>query len=351
MKNLIQARRILLALLTVSFITIFSVGCGDSGNRDVFVATGNNNTPQIATGNLAFSFVRAQTTLPSSTATVRIDLYSGAVVPANLIFSQRFAFANTITVTGVQVNATTAIITVFDSNGLFLTRLSVPVTVTANETTEIDTSSGATVAADFTNLAVQPNPVNLLLGSFSQTTSTQSQLVGTIAGENYFLPIINSSANFSIANTSIANVSSAGVFDTTLMGSPGFGNTTASVNYTINGQQQTANVDVFVRFFFIAPLSRIDSLPQGDTYDSGWAAFFRDSDGTQTTISNNVTFALEEPVQGVTVSSTGVISTSANTPTGELKVIATWVDGRTNGTGLTFTQTIPVTVVDAMMIK
>lgn len=345
MKNLIQARRILLALFTVSFITLFSVGCGDGGNRDVFVATGNSNVPQIATGNLAFNFVRAQTTLPSSTSTVRIDLYSGTVASANLVFSERFAFANTITVTGVPVNVTTAIVTVFDSNGLFLTRLSVPVTVAANQTTQIDTSTASTVAADFTNLAVQPNPINLLLGTFSQTTSTQSQLVGTIAGENYFLPIVNSTANFSIANTSVANVSSAGVFDTTLSGSGGFGNTTASVTYTVAGQQRTANVDVFVRFFFIAPIGSINQIPQGGTYNSGWGAFFRDSNGTQTTITNNVTFALASPVQGVTVSSAGVVTTSSNTPTGTFNIIATWVDGRTNGTGLTFTQTIPVTVV------
>ena len=180
---------------------------------------------------------------------------------------------------------------------------------------------------------------------FSQTTSTQSQLVGTIAGENYFLPIVNSTANFSIANTSVANVSSAGVFDTTLSGSGGFGNTTASVTYTVAGQQRTANVDVFVRFFFIAPIGSINQIPQGGTYNSGWGAFFRDSNGTQTTITNNVTFALASPVQGVSVSSAGVVTTSSNTPTGTFNIIATWVDGRTNGTGLTFTQTIPVTVV------
>ena len=349
LKNLIQARRILLALFTVSFITIFSVGCGDSGSRDAFVATGGNTNQQIATGNLAFNFVRAtpQTTLPSSTATVRIDLYSGTVVPANLVFSQRFAFANTITVTGVPVNVTTAIITVLDSNGLFLTRLSVPVTVTADQTTQIDTSTGSTVAADFTNLAVQPNPINLLLGTFSQSTSVQSQLVGTIAGENYFLPIVNSTANFSIASTSVANVSSAGVFDTTLIGSGGFGNTTATVTYTINGQQQTANADVFVRFFFIVPNNSISSISQGSTYDSGYSATFFDSNGTQTNITDNVTYALESAVQGVTVSSAGVVTTSSNTPIGSFNVIATWVDGRTNGTGLTFTQTIPFTVVTA----
>ena len=58
-----------------------------------------------------------------------------------------------------------------------------------------------------------------------------------------------------------------------------------------------------------------------------------------------MTFALASPVQGVTVSSAGVVTTSSNTPTGTFNIIATWVDGRTNGTGLTFTQTIPVTVV------
>lgn len=350
MKNLTHAKRLLLAVLSISFVALFSVGCGDSAQTTGFTAAGGADAQANQGGNLVFRFARVapQFNAPNASSTIRIDLYDAlTALPANLRLSQSFAFAETVTMSNVDTNVVFAVISLFDANSVLLTRFTVSFELLPGSTTEVDASTATLVNVTFDALAVQPNPINLTYGVLgTNTTATvQSSLIGTLLGENFFLPINNTSATFNIGSTRVANVSASGAFTATAgSGTDLGGNTTATVTYSLNGLNQTATVNIFTRVFTVTPIAST-TVSQGGTYNGGFLIGFVDANTVPVAIAANTTFSLESAVEGVTVSSAGVVTTTAATPTGTFNVVATWVDGRTGGTGLTFTTTIPFTIV------
>lgn len=346
MKTLHNVPRVLLALFTVSLLAIVSVGCGDS--RDDFVATNTNNA---TTGNLVFQLQQAvtQTTVPAGTTNVLISLFStDPPTEGSLLFSDTFAFAPVITVTGVPSNAVSATVTALNSDGLPTAVFTVSVQVTVGGTNTVD--SGTAVQVTFSGISVTPDPVNLVVGGFGTNPTDQQQLTitGTLNDTAFQLPINAEAVSFTPNMDQAANISASGLVTTQFPGlTPS--NVTVTVEYTFLGVARTDTFLIASRFFGVTGAASTNLGP-GGTYDSGYAATFTGSDTVFVPgVADALTFALESPVTGVTVNaSTGVVTTSASTPVGSFNVVATWVDNtRPGATGLTFTDTIVFNVANA----
>lgn len=350
MKSVSNLRSALLALLTISFITVFSTGCGDS-NRDSFVATGFN--PGANTGNLIFQLQQQatpQTIVPTGTTSVRIELFSSLTQEtATLVEFQVFPFAETIVYEQVPSNVVSARITSFNSDGLPTSVSSGPVEVVLGANSEVVLET--VTAVEFTALSVTPDPATLVVGNFGANTTDSQQLTieGTINGSVFQLPVNADAVDFSLANSSVANVSADGLLSAAFNSGNLRSNTTLTTTYTFLGQEQTATTQV-QKFFYEPGAVGQPAVAIGDTYEGGFLALFVNSSSNLVGVSE-LTFALESPVTGVTIDSqTGIITADNTAVNGTtFNVVVTFVDDGTGGTGLTFTDTVEFEVVTAVI--
>ena len=339
MKSRIQ--RALLALFTIAFVSLFSVGCDSSGNGLV-VDTFN-------TGNLQFQFQRPVTqtvdTVPSGTTMLRFDLFStNPATEGSLVFSETRDYADQITLTGVPTNVVLVVVTTLDADGLPTAILSAPVQVIVGSTIQVDLNDA--VAVTFEALSITPETINVVVTDKGQVETQQLTFTGTFNSEQFALPITSPEASFSFDTPNVGNVSSTGLytFDTEVHSGPGT-NTTLTGNYTFGSTTLMDTVQVFVYGFFPFPQGSQFLVP-GDSYTACYGSeFVRPNSIVETP--STFTFALESPVTGVTVdSATGDITTTASTPVGTFKVIVTYNDSTS---GMTFQAGVDFTVTNNIM--
>lgn len=339
-------------LLAVSLVAVMSAGCGSSSS-DSFVFTGQNQVNNPTTGSLAFNFQQAtaQSVVPAGTTSLRFDLYLSSTAELGTLFETlTFPYADRIVIPDVPVQVKFVVVTALNRDGLPLNTRSGAVTIEPGEVTEVALGDPAIVL--FGETSVSPDPVNLVLDPFASTTSDSEQvtMTGLLGGSTFLLPVNADSVTFAPANTAVANVSATGLvsanFNSTLFPNIPAGagnNTTVTATYTFNGQSQVDTFQVNSFVFGVAPFGQ-PVIAQGGSYNQGYVPLFIGADGVQAD-ATSTTYALQTPVTGVNVSSNGAITTTNATPVGPITVVATWVDNRVGGTGLTFTDTIVFNVV------
>lgn len=352
MKNLIKAQRALLTLLVVSFVTLFSVGCGSNSSND-FVFTGTTDNAPPTTGNLVFQFQQPpvpQTIVPVGTTTLRFDLFtSNPANDDNLFLTATFGYNDTIVIRDVIPQVRFAVVTFFNRDGLPLGTQSGPVEVIVGEDNDVTDKLGPVVPVPFESITVNPDPVNLVVDPFDETSDEQQlNLSGSFGGDFFFLPINADAVSFNAANSTVANISSTGLVSTRFA-PPGVTpatNTTVTATYNFNGVTQVETFVINSFLFGVVPVEEPE-IVRGSTYSEGYGSTFFGADGVQVPVSDQLSFSLQSLVEGVTVNpTTGVITTTSATPLGDFVVVVTWVDQRAGGTGLTFTDTITFTVVN-----
>jgi len=340
--TLLRAKRNLLTLMCLSIAVLFAVGCG--GSRDNFVATGTNNNN---TGAFTFQFVRPQTTVSSQTATLRFDFYSSTTVAtANLVLTDTRAFANTITVTGVPANAVFVVVTALDANGVPLQTFTSNLTVIPG-TTQTVTLGGATTVT-YNSVDFSPTPVNLIV-DFDAQTATSQQLAAQLAFSNNSTlagTINNTTTNFTFASNGLVNASTTGLFQVVNPASNNFDNVSVTGSYTLNNV--TRSETFLAKVFGFSATANSNSIANNAGYTGGYTVRFWDANNTgNINVTGNSTFELVGAPSVLSINSTtGVISNSGTAPNGNFQVRVTWVDGRTGGTGLTFTDLINFVLVN-----
>lgn len=331
----------------VAFVTIFQSGCGDDG-RDAFVATGANQQA-VGTGNLIFNFQKAaaQTVdiVPANTTNLRIDMFSSDTQNIHtLVFSQTFPFAERIVVPNVPANVVSVLVTAFNSDGLPVAFLRGPAEVLINDDSEVDLDDLQN--ATFEGLDVTPTVVNLSVSPFGNKNTDQVQLslAGNVSGTNFILPVNADAASFSFANPGLFNISASGLISTTFDFSRLGGNTTLTTTYTYLGTPQTDVITAnFYVFGFVTELAPV--LAPGTSFGGGLGVVFYRPTTLNEAVGSRVTYSLESPVTGITVTEDGDISAAASVATGtEFFVVATFVDNGSGGSGLTFTDKVKFTV-------
>ena len=335
--TLLHAKRNLLTLMCLSIAVLFAVGCG--GSRDNFVATGTNNNN---TGAFTFQFVRPQTTVSSQTATLRFDFYSSTTVStANLVLTDTRAFANNITITGVPANAVFVVVTALDANGVPLQTFTSTLTVITGTTQTVTLGSATTVTYDSVDFS--PTPVNLVVDVDAQTAGSQqmsAQLAfsdsSTLAGT-----INNTTTTFTFASTGLVNSSTTGLFQVVNPSAIAFDNVSVTGAYQLNNVTRSETFLAKV-FGFSATAVNQTTIGTNEGYLGTYNVVFWDANNTPSIdVTGNSTFELVSAPSTLTINSTtGVITSSGTASPGNFQVRVTWVDGRTGGTGLTFTDLI-----------
>jgi hypothetical protein len=146
-----------LSVLLLTLVTLFTVGCGDSGED--FVVTGNNNVNPATTGNLTFQFVAAQAaTVPAATEQLTFDFFNAN---GDVILSDDAAFAGTVTIPNVPVSATDVLITAYGPGGVPLVTIEDEVGVAGGSTAVVDLSDAVITEVDLVSVAATPAAVAL----------------------------------------------------------------------------------------------------------------------------------------------------------------------------------------------
>lgn len=148
-----------LAILLLTLVTLFTVGCGDSNND--YVVTGNNNNPNPATvGDLTFQFQLApQAVVPANTTTLDFEFYDindDVVDTANGV-----PFNTTVTIEDVTTSAVEVEITARGPGGVPLALIVDGVVVNGGANTNVDLTNATVTPITLDTITVTPNPVNL----------------------------------------------------------------------------------------------------------------------------------------------------------------------------------------------
>ena len=135
-----SARSSLLTLIVVMLVSLFAVGCGDSGED--FVVTGNNGNA-VPTGNVTFQFAKAQNiaTVPAATTQLIFEFLdaSGARTGNGATVN----FANTVTL-AVPTSAARAVVRATNAQGATIATVNFTFTVLANQTVTAVVAGGGT---------------------------------------------------------------------------------------------------------------------------------------------------------------------------------------------------------------
>lgn len=332
-----QAKSALLTMLLVGFVALFSVGCGDS--RDEFVATNSNG----GTGTLVFRFqqavLQAVDTVPAGTTQLVFSLHAGAPAStANLVEVRGpVAFQNVVTLTGVPTNVTHVVVTALGANNQPLAILTGDVFVQAGVTTDVDLNDSTPVTFDA--ITVSPDPINLVVGG----AGVQASISGAFSnGSNVNLPINNSTTTFSFApDNGVANFSATGLFQGLQAG-----NSTATATYTLGGVSRSDTFLVRVYEFEADVTTPPAELVSGGNYTAGYTLNLTRADlTTRDNFTSAVTYAISPDVNGLSIdANTGDITNNGSVTSGTFNVVVTVTD---SVSGLTFTDTIPFTVVSS----
>lgn len=222
----------LIALL-LALVSLFAVGCGDSGED--FVRTGNDFAqPPSQTGTVTFQFARAQqvANVPAGTTKLHFDFFNadGAEV-----FQADRDFDTTVTIEGVPPSTTRAVVTALDANNVPLATLLYNLQVVAGGTSTA-TLLGPDDLIQFTTLTATPDPINMV------ANTTQQLTVSARFSDGSSLPVDAAlGVRFSSRNSAIANVTANG-----LVAGVAAGNTTVDVSLVLNGVSRTDTVTVNV---------------------------------------------------------------------------------------------------------
>lgn len=224
-------------LLLLLLVSLFAVGCGDSGEDFVVVGDNGNNNPQVPTTTVNFQFARAQANVTANvpTGTTRLHIEFLSSLDAK-VFETEVDFAPTVSVGGVPVTATKAVVTPLDRNGIPLATILYNLQLVEGKTFDaIPLGPGFLVT--FNTLTATPDPTKIGVNATQQLSltvgfSNGNTLSGTAAG---------GVASYTSGDALIASVSSSG-----LITGVSAGNTTVNVSYSLNNVTRTDTVSVEV---------------------------------------------------------------------------------------------------------
>lgn len=330
-----KLRSSLVALLSLSFIALFAVGCGD--DREDFVIT---NTSQTGNGNLIFRFQQqtvTQTIVPAGTVQLRFDLFStNPGSEASLVATETRNFAEVVTLENVPSNVVFVAVTAIGADGLPTQVRTGSVDVIPGASTEVVLEN--TVAVTFDSLSVTPQVVNLVFNR-EEVLTQQMTFSGVFSGDTFGIPITTPPATFTFDGPNLGNFSSTGLF------SSGFdiqhygSNTTVTAGYTFLDTTRTETFDIRTFIFAVDNAGR-SSLAPGESYTAGYDLEFTNSAGQAPEI--ELTYALENPVTGVELNTEdGSFTTTGSTPEGTFNVV---VSGTDPNTGFVVTDTVQFTI-------
>lgn len=201
----------LLATALTGLLCLGFVGCGSSGTGSEFVATsGQQQTGQP--GTLVFNFATAQTafTVDANTTTLLFSFFDGS--SSDAIYSQSFAFAPTITVSGVPASASSVVITAFDSNGLPLQTISQSIAVESGQTVTVDGLSAAQTV-NLSRLRLAPGNVLEFDSDLTQVlvaAGSTYQVFLFAEYDNGSVVLLGEQASYSIPDAGVATVNAQG---------------------------------------------------------------------------------------------------------------------------------------------
>ena len=226
-------------ILLLLLVSLFAVGCGDSGEDFVVVGNNaNNNNPQVPTTTVNFQFAQAQqvnitANVPLATTRLHIDFLAS---DSREVFETEVDFSPAVSVSGVPITATQAQVTALDRNGIPLRTIFYSLTLTAGQTANA-VPLGPGFPVTFESVTASPNPLSLGVNSTQQLIlsvnfSNGNSLSGSAAG---------GTATFTSAKPTVANVTSTGLVR-------GVTNGTATVNvtYSLNNVTKNSTVSVTV---------------------------------------------------------------------------------------------------------
>jgi hypothetical protein len=331
-------------MLMISLVSLFALGCGSSQEDFVFTGTNNNGA---GVGNVVFQFVKPQAaTVPADTATLAFDFYNTAN-PANgtVIFTATSAFANTVTVINVPVEARSVVITAYDADGHPKATITDEIVVLPGVNNPTDLSNALVGIVTFDAIDVTPDPVALILGTQNDTTE-QLVVTGFFSnGESIAFTAAENAANGAFVSNApaVATVAANG-----LVSAVSNGSTTIDVDYTVDGVTRSLDgvaVNVTGGVIDDVLLVTPDTLTVADGTSSGAPSATFSANGANpvdVTGDPELTYALQQAVAGITVNAnTGVVTVAAATPDATTAtVVATYLDANGN----TDTDTIAVTV-------
>jgi hypothetical protein len=356
-----QGKSALLTLLVVGFVTLFSVGCGDS---DQFVHTGNVAAPGQS-GNLVFNFTQAaaQTLdeVPAGTTSLRFDFFSSTTPSeGTFLFTETRAYAEQIVFNDVPTSVVFVAVTAFGANNQPLAVLTGDVAVVIGADTPVDLVFNSNPT--FNSLTLTPAPAIVLSpeSSTQQVSVSANFTAGIVLGQTtpeYDVTIPNSDVTFNIVEHPsnlpsavgiTANITTDGLLTGTYFGQ----NATLTGTWTAFGTERTSNA-VLIRTCDLRAMYRNTYSPNivlytggGPTfYDQGYSVFFRDSNRISSNVTSEARYSLETPATGVSVDQTTGRIDAAGDTTGTHTLVIEWTDERpqaedgTGGTNTSFRTT------------
>lgn len=265
----------LLALLTLSLVAVFAVGCGDSDN---FVFTGNTNTVNPEnTGNLSFRFDRAlaqtEGEVPAGTTQLLFTLHSGnPPTQANLVEVRLLPFSDSVILENVDPSVTVVVVTALSADDFPLAALQGNANVIVGTTQPVDL--GAAQPITFDAITVSPDTVNV------QKDVNTVQLQLTLAfgnGTVITLPSFDAPEVSFEQDTMVANITSTGLVSTGVGGQ----NTTATATFNLFGTERSDDFSIQTFCFEIFD-REVESLEPGNNPASfGYLASFIGPNGVE----------------------------------------------------------------------
>lgn len=209
-----------------------SAGTGAPGTDQPNTGGPNTGGPVLAsTGDLRFSFIRAQALAPTDTVSFRFDFRDSS---ERTLYSKTLPFAAEITVEDVPTSARSVEITALNAGGSFLGSLLKQIGVRANALTVINLT-GSLFFSRLDSLTLLPNQVSLDIGETRNLSLMASFSDGTTVG----LP--SSEGAWTSDNSSVVSVSNNGVLTGGAAGS-----TRVRVSVTRQGATRSTSIPVTV---------------------------------------------------------------------------------------------------------
>ena len=332
----------LLALLTLSLVAVFAVGCGDSDN---FVFTGNTNTVNPGnTGALSFRFDRAlaqtEGEVPAGTAQLLFSLHSGnPPTQANLVDVRLVPFSDSVILEDVDPSVTVVVVTALSADDFPLASLQGNANVIVGTTQPVDLGTAEPITFDA--ITVSPDLVNVV----KDGDSVQLQLTLAFGnGTVITLPSFDAPEVSFTQETTVANITSTGLVSTGVGGQ----NTTATATFNLFGTERS---DDFTIHTFCFEVLRFDdeigpNETDGDDSDLDFRFIGPNGVVIEDGQSNpDLSWALQSPIAGVTVDPDDGDLFTDNVPIGTLiNVVVTYTDPVT---GVAVSDTYTVEVVGA----
>ena len=330
----------LLALLTLSLVAVFAVGCGDSEN---FVFTGNTNTVNPGTtGNLSFRFDRAlaqtEGEVPAGTTQLLFSLHSGnPPSQANLVDVRLVPFSDSVVLEDVDPSVTVVVVTALSADDFPLASLQGNAGVVVGTTQPVDLGTAQPITFDA--ITVSPDLVNVV----KDGDSVQLQLTLAFGnGSVITLPSFDAPEVSFEQDTTVANITSTGLVSTGVGGQ----NTTATATFNLFGTERSDDFTIHTFCFDVLDFDG-EIPPTQEEDDSDLRFRFVGPNGVviqQGQSNPNLSWALESPIAGVSIDPTnnGNLTTD-NVAVGTLiNVVVTYTDPVT-GVALSDTYTVEVT--------